>query len=227
MITPFTRCVVSFALFSAFSLAAFQPVPAHAAGAQMAGNRLTIGGTDIGETFYVEEKQGRGYYTRYGKYIPGETFLRVRIIDNRTGEQLLQKYFRKDEVASIGVFANGGNDTIEIHTDVGAGLFGGHGDDNMLGGGGDDYIDAGPGLIDVIDGGRGNDVLYSGQKWYIPFTSSPYTLMRGGEGSDTFIYRNSDYLKMDDNSGFGWMIAPDYTFGANDENYAGMHLIME
>lgn len=201
---------------------------ADAAAAQLTGRRLTVGGTDIGESFYIREVIVRGIYTREWGYLDYARLIRVHIVDRSNGSTLLLKYFLKDDISTIGVFGQGGNDNIEVNTDIDCGLFGGWGDDDITGGSGDDYIDAGPGGLDIVDGREGDDVLYSGQKPYFgPFVSSPYTEMRGGEGRDTFIYRNSDYLHMDNFSGSGWMIAPDYTFGTSHDDYPGMHLIVE
>ena len=60
-------------------------------------------------------------------------------------------------------------------------LFGGTGDDVLLGMGGDDYIDGGEGS-DAIFGGRGNDIIV--------YDSNDY-LVSGGSGIDFMVSDNS------------------------------------
>jgi Ca2+-binding RTX toxin-like protein len=89
------------------------------------------------------------------------------------------------------IFAGDGNDTVNVSTSVDATIFGGDGDDllvgspaadTIFGGAGNDNI-SGLALIDTIYGDEGNDIIIGG---------TGNDNLFGGDGSDRFIWNNGD-----------------------------------
>ena len=99
----------------------------------------------------------------------------------------------------------GGNDTIEVGTDVEVRftfegqtgddrILGGAGDETIRGGDGRDYID-GYGGDDDIDGGLGHDVVYAGRGDDLVRGGDGVDYVDGGQGADTLLGgRGADIL---------------------------------
>jgi Ca2+-binding RTX toxin-like protein len=106
----------------------------------------------------------------------------IRIRMNDAGEIVVringqrEGVFQSTDVSGIQVSGRGGNDTINVSSNVTvpAELDGGAGNDNLNGGGGDDLITGGPG-DDLLRGGQGNDRL---------FGNSGDDILLGGGGND-------------------------------------------
>jgi Ca2+-binding RTX toxin-like protein len=125
--------------------------------------------------------------------------------------------FPMEDVVSLEVYGNNGNDDISNNTPFPSVLFGGNGndiikggpgDDVMFGGNGDDIITdfAGGGGVNLLDGGPGNDSLWGGfgpsdtllggpgNDVLYDIVGGPNT-MNGGTGNNTIIGRTIDQLK--------------------------------
>ena len=106
--------------------------------------------------------------------------------------------------------AGAGDDTVDLSAAVDATIFGGIGDDVLIGspaadlidgGAGDDYIDGGDGNDMILGGGGsdyiiaglGDDSLYgeSGSDWFIWNVGDGSDLIEGGEGNDV-LFANGD-----------------------------------
>ncbi len=106
-------------------------------------------------------------------------------------------------VAGIGddtLWGDGGDDRLE-GGDGADGLNGGDGDDiitdlggvdNIKGGAGDDVINAGPGLLDLILAGDGNDFVIAGRDPKEIFGGNGNDMLRGGDGASEVIANDGD-----------------------------------
>lgn len=128
-----------------------------------------------------------------------------------------------DNVTSVTVKGNNGNDTINVNTTddpaylITSYIYGGNGNDTIQGGGGsdymygndgddiitnfvtdDNYVPIGKGSIDVLDGGNGNDILWGG--WGLK------DFILGGNGDDVIydIVGGSNYV--DGGAGRDWLV---------------------
>jgi Ca2+-binding RTX toxin-like protein len=83
-----------------------------------------------------------------------------------------------------GAFGNDGNDTLDANGKTTTVILeGGKGSDTLKGGSGDDWLDGGAG-DDTISGGKGNDTI-------VFDNDDNLTILKGGEGLDTLIYRGT------------------------------------
>lgn len=84
-------------------------------------------------------------------------------------------------IPATGQAMHGGDGGQTLHGGAGDDLIvGGRGGDHLIGGGGDDTLigrGAGPGQVDLLEGGAGNDRIYLAER----------TVAIGGEGHDTFV----------------------------------------
>ena len=82
-------------------------------------------------------------------------------------------------------------------------IYGRSGDDTLIGGAGDDILDSGTGLNNILKGGAGDDILYGGYGHGDTFDggagddiiyAGKYDTINGGSGHDTVIFQHSlDY----------------------------------
>jgi len=142
------------------------------------------GGTD-GNDYYIVEQ-------------PSEHEIRIITLDS-TGTQISEDTF-DGITGEVVIYAGGGDDVIDASALVttSARLIGGEGNDTLLGGSGDDFIDGdgdgseGPGN-DLIYGGAGNDVIYGdGQEGRSAGNLFGRDTIYGGAGNDTIYGDGSE-----------------------------------
>jgi hypothetical protein len=153
-------------------------------------NILVVEGTERNDSVYIE------YSVNSGKYYVGTTY---------DGEQL--GAFRN--VAEIRIWANGGNDRIDLHSNDGrnppsvkAIISGGDGNDILIGGTGDDHLDGGAGNdklyggagADLMGGQTGDDELYGLAGNDVMYGNDGNDYLSGGAGIDSIWggYGNDD-----------------------------------
>jgi Ca2+-binding RTX toxin-like protein len=118
----------------------------------------------------------------------------TRIVVTRGSQK---QFFPLAEVASLRIEGRGGNDRIEVRTNVlvPATILGGEGADTILGGGGVDRIDGGGGNDNVqgrggddfLLGGVANDSLNGGDGFDVLFGGDGGDTLRGGTGDDLLV----------------------------------------
>ena len=188
----------------------------HAVQVRLASGTLTIRGENFEEDIYVYERMGQATYGG-GRYTYRATYIYVWIKDSK-GKWLAYESFLKSDIDRIKIEARGGDDFVEVTTDIDSDIYGGDGDDILHGGDGDDYLDGGNAKIqDQIFGHGGSDVLYSGDKPHMYVSMSAWSYMDGGLGRDTYLFRNSDIVVLNYLGAWpGWLITPDEYTGGND-----------
>lgn len=111
-------------------------------------------------------------------------------------------FFQNDSAVKCIAEGHAGNDTL-----IGGGgadvIWGGVGDDYMLGQGGDDALDGGLGN-DILWGGAGNDSMSGGDGHDFMGGNSGNDVMNGGAGDDTLLGQEGDDV-LHGNDGADWV----------------------
>jgi large repetitive protein len=150
-------------------------------GTTVSGTSVSITG-DYG-TLVINTETGAYTYTLNSTASAGdvETFVyTLAQADGDTSTANLTFNF----ASSVGTTGTDGADTLVASDDTGVTLYGGEGDDHLIGGAGNDtlYGEAGS---DTLEGGAGNDYLDGG---------AGSDALYGGAGNDTLVYDASDSI---------------------------------
>lgn len=151
----------------------------------------------------------------------------LRVIANLNGTEE-QEDFQADSVNSIFVSAGNGDDWVTNHTSIGSTIYGGGGNDTILGGFGDDLVFAGRGQ-DRAEGRGGDDILRMGSEDDQAYGGDGDDLLIGGFGDDSLFGQNQmDVLlggdgddELDGGTGDDFIaggVGNDYLNGAGGEN---------
>ena len=139
---------------------------------------LVVEGSDRSETINISIEYRRNF----------TVFYVVQTVDS-SGE-FFDAEFPASQVEYLQVFANGGDDRVENDTSLRSSLWGGEGEDALIGGSDNDWISGGIGGSDLLVGREGEDFLMAGSG----SSFFEWDLLDGGPGLDSYSYGYWDHV---------------------------------